>query len=393
VRRETGDEHRLDVVTEDKVQSGHEELSWDEFEQTLERDDMVVAHHGDDEYEVLARSDLVHATVASEQAEEALMEGETVESEITERKVVEHTIVQESTIQSEISDRDRIRSDIVAASLRNTDVDHCTVSRTDPPSETPEMVSGFQPGTTVDEEYDVEIEIDEAWDLTREIVERITIESRIVEMDVEETETVESDTLRETVDIEGVTETILEGELVASPESAAQAVEGGHVESRFREDDVIETHLIRRQMIDEEMLVRKEITGSIADAEVLSTDAITHSVVESEIVDESEYDVDIDAGTTSGRTDIPADDTEHAAMPTEEDEGKSVVNAAGDEIGMVVEVDAGRMFVDPHPSLTDRIRTVLGWSGEHDEDAYPVDNEHITRIEDDQVVLGVDEDR
>ncbi|MBX0288407.1 hypothetical protein EGH22_18920 [Halomicroarcula sp. F28] len=73
--------------------------------------------------------------------------------------------------------------------------------------------------------------------------------------------------------------------------------------------------------------------------------------------------------------------------PQEEDEGKTVVNPDGEEVGMVVDVDNGQMHVNPHPSITDRIRTVLGWSDHDDEDSYLLDTDHIERVEDDQVVL------
>ena len=278
------------------------------------------------------------------------------------------------------------------------------------PEETPEVVERFRTGTRTDEPYDVEIGVNELWALTREVVERITIESRIANTDVQGTETVESNTIHEEIDLDGVTQTVLAGELVASPEAATRAVEQERVETRFREDDVVETRLVRRQTIDEELSVAEEITGEASEAETLSMEAVTHTVVESEIVAEDEYGIDLAAvgagGVTGEASDVsetgavetPAEgtasahateETEGLVAPTQDDEGKTVVNAEGDEFGMVVDVEGDTMHVDPDPSITDRIRTALGWD-DHDEDTYPVGGESIARIEDDQVVLDID---
>lgn len=411
VRHELEGHHRVDLARESAMTADHEELGWDEFQRELRDSGMVVVRSGDEEsdIDVVDRSEIAsRATVQSHAAEEALADGETVETEISERRVVEHVIVEEATVQSEIVDREVVESDIVAVELLTTDVEQCSVARAEPPDESTTDLSWFQPGTRLTDPYDVEVHVDEGWEVTRDVVERLTVESRIVDTDVEETETVESDTLRETVDIEGVTETILEGELVESPETARAAVDRGHVESEFREDDVIETHLLRQQTIEEEMTVSKEITGEVSDAETVSADALSHTVVDSEIVGEDEYGVDlastVAASETTDQTAMPdetapadetaepmAGDSGARVMPSEEEKGKTVVNPNGDEVGMVVDVQNDQLYVDPHPSITDRIRTVLGWS-DHDEDSYLLGSDHIDHIDDDQVVLRVEHD-
>jgi len=429
VRHEHEGEERLEIVPESETRSAHEELSWEEFEREMRDRNMIAVRRGgdSDDIDVVDRSEVIgRATVESEAVEEALVEGETVETEITERRVVEHVVVEEATVQSEIVNREIIQSDIVDVDLLTTDVNQCSVARAEPPDESTTDLTWFQPGTQLEDPYDVEIDVDEGWEVTREVVERLTIESQIVDTDVEETETVESDMMRETVDIEGVTETILEGELVESPETAQAAVEHGHVESQFREDDIIETNLLRRQTIEEEMSVSKEITGEVSNAETVSADAIAHTVVDSEIVEQEEYDVDLAATVAASETDeamagetdermagetdetmagetdeTMAGETDETMAestaeeggvrmtPSEEDEGKTVVNPNGDEVGMVVDVEGGQMYVDPHPSITDRIRTVLGWS-EHDDESYLLGTDHIDHIDDDQVVLSVE---
>jgi len=413
VRYEESGETRLALVPESEMAEDHTRLDWADFEGELRDREMVAVRHDEaaGDVDVVERAEAVGtAALTTEEVEESLIEGETIESEFTERAVVEHTVVEEVTVESEVSDRELVESDTVDAQLISRDVEHCEVTSVDTTDAGIEAIDTFGTGTRSELACDVAVTIDEAWTVTKENVERITIESRIVQADVEETETVESDTVRETVDIEGVERTVLEGELVDSPETARAAVDEGNVESHFREDDTIETHLLRTQVIEEDVSIRREVTGEIADAETLASETISHAAVESEIVDAEEYDAELATGgraaaaersagvedTETLEADEPATDESTTAAddtvriePTEDDVGKTVVNASGDEVGMVSAVENDRMYVDPHPSITDRIRTALGWGGD-DEDTYPVDEDHVSRIEDDEVVLGVD---
>lgn len=50
-----------------------------------------------------------------------------------------------------------------------------------------------------------------------------------------------------------------------------------------------------------------------------------------------------------------------------EDVGKRVVNANGEEIGLVTDVDDDHAYVDPDPGLTDSIKAALGWSAQSEE--------------------------
>lgn len=71
---------------------------------------------------------------------------------------------------------------------------------------------------------------------------------------------------------------------------------------------------------------------------------------------------------------------------TEKDEGKRVVNADGDKIGIVSGVRSGRAYVDPDPGIGDKIRSMLGWEN-IDEDDHPLDNSKIDSITDDEIRL------
>ena len=71
---------------------------------------------------------------------------------------------------------------------------------------------------------------------------------------------------------------------------------------------------------------------------------------------------------------------------TENDEGKTVVNEAGETVGMVSQVEGHDVHVDPDPGLTDSIKSKLGW-GEADEDSYAINQSDIASVTDDEVQL------
>ena len=71
---------------------------------------------------------------------------------------------------------------------------------------------------------------------------------------------------------------------------------------------------------------------------------------------------------------------------TEDDEGKRVVNANGDEIGVVHDVERGTAYVNPDPGMTDTIKSKLGW-GQADDETYALDAENVETITNDEVRL------
>lgn len=72
---------------------------------------------------------------------------------------------------------------------------------------------------------------------------------------------------------------------------------------------------------------------------------------------------------------------------TEEDEGKRVVNASGEEIGMVSGIESGRAHVDPDPDMTDRIKSKLGWN-DVDQTDYTLDESEIESVTEDEIRLS-----
>ncbi|GAB3040451.1 hypothetical protein [Natronobiforma cellulositropha] len=74
---------------------------------------------------------------------------------------------------------------------------------------------------------------------------------------------------------------------------------------------------------------------------------------------------------------------------TDDDVGKTVVNATGDEIGIVSAVEHGTAHVEPDPGMTDTIKAKLGWGGP-DEEAYPLQEHAVDHVTDDHVHLKAD---
>ena len=72
---------------------------------------------------------------------------------------------------------------------------------------------------------------------------------------------------------------------------------------------------------------------------------------------------------------------------TDGDEGKNVINAQGDDIGRVIQVQNGKAHIDPNPGLGDRLMDKLGWSEREDDDIYRLDSRLIATVTDDEVRL------
>lgn len=71
---------------------------------------------------------------------------------------------------------------------------------------------------------------------------------------------------------------------------------------------------------------------------------------------------------------------------TDDDQGKAVVNADGEKIGMVTQVKGGTAYVDPDPGITDTIRSKLGW-GDSDGGDYRLKPDRIHMVGDEEIHL------
>ena len=76
--------------------------------------------------------------------------------------------------------------------------------------------------------------------------------------------------------------------------------------------------------------------------------------------------------------------------PEVADQGKSVVDTRGADVGIVSDVKGRKLYVEPDPSLTETVMSKLHWR-EKDRDDLEVPAERIERI-DDEVVLDVEFD-
>ncbi len=74
---------------------------------------------------------------------------------------------------------------------------------------------------------------------------------------------------------------------------------------------------------------------------------------------------------------------------SDDDIGKTVVNANGESIGVITAMQHGTAHVEPDPGLTDTIRAKLGWD-DTSEDTYPLQEGAIDQIGDDKVHLSGD---
>ncbi len=416
---------RLRIVPTEQRTPDHEEITWEEFHEGLGRDDRIVVYHGsrrDEPFEVLERNEAVQRTTIEDQdVEEALLEGEVVTTEVTETTVVERTIVEEAEIESQVIDRETIEETVVDAELLTREVVGCEVTDLGPePSADAFDVAQLETGHRSDDRIEVAADVDEGWMVTKEVTERLTVESRVTETDVQETDTVEDTTVESSVDVEGVQRTILESDLIDTDTATTEIIESGSIESEFGEGDVIHTQLFERKTVEEEVSLERRYAGDIGGGETTASSTINRSVIESEIVggEEIEFEIetvvdtetaveteleshgetDVEAASTAEETagtqeqthDMGDADRADSTTPSERDEGKDVVDASGEKIGIVAEVDGNTLYVDPHPSITDRIKAELN-IGEMDEDAYPVSADRIVRITDDLVELDISE--
>lgn len=71
---------------------------------------------------------------------------------------------------------------------------------------------------------------------------------------------------------------------------------------------------------------------------------------------------------------------------TSDDEGKTVVDRDGNEVGIVEAVEDGTAYVNPHPNVAETLMSKLGW-GDADEDTYALPDRRVERITESQVVV------
>ncbi len=71
---------------------------------------------------------------------------------------------------------------------------------------------------------------------------------------------------------------------------------------------------------------------------------------------------------------------------TEDEQGKTVVEADGTEVGVVADVRHGTAHVEAEPSVVEKLKTELG-AGGSDENTYALSEEAVENVEEDTVML------
>ncbi|MFC7231766.1 hypothetical protein ACFQMM_10755 [Saliphagus sp. GCM10025308] len=262
---------------------------------------------------------------------------------------------------------------------------------------------------STDVPYSAELEVEEMWSVTREFTERFTVESHVAGTDVVETDTVED----RDIDVEGLQRTIAESDLLDVDVSTDNVLTEYEVESEVSEDDRIHTYFTREHVVQDEVVDRKRLDADVTGGELLAMETVhTEDVVTEEsgtmptgtteggVVEGAEGEsmgategesMGATEGESMGATEEePMEATEGAGRVTLSDDeiGKAVVDTAGEELGMVTDVEEGgeTMYVDAHPGITEKIKAALDWGNVNDDD-FPVDATEIERVTDDQVVL------
>lgn len=85
-----------------------------------------------------------------------------------------------------------------------------------------------------------------------------------------------------------------------------------------------------------------------------------------------------------------ADHERTRVTPEVADQGKSVVDTRGADVGIVSDVKGRKLYVEPDPTLTETVLSKLHWRDNNSDDL-EVPAERIERI-DEEVVLGVEFD-
>jgi hypothetical protein len=75
-----------------------------------------------------------------------------------------------------------------------------------------------------------------------------------------------------------------------------------------------------------------------------------------------------------------------AATLTDDEEGKTVVDASGEPLGLITAIEEETAYVEPDPDLAESITARLGW-GNADEDDYTVRAGAISEVGDEEVRL------
>lgn len=314
-------------------------------------------------------------------------EGEVAETEVTRTEIVEKEIVVTDRIRSRVVGSEIVERNTVDDSVIDREIDRCEIV----------------------EERAIETEVIETRRVTEEIFEVYTVESEVISSETVERELTEGDS-----DVDTVGEPMTEGpaiDLVEDDLERGTIVENEVVrrdleKGTLAEGDVIETEVVERRVIEREIADRILVRSEIEDTERIDSRIVESEVLESEIVERDSGERERAASTggegfeprIEGVREAEAETAEletgtvergpvePTVEVTEDEVGKTVINTYGDEIGVVSEVRGGTLYVDPDAGLTEKVASRFGWGG--GEESYPVEARRIESITADEVEIS-----
>lgn len=370
--------HRYRLVRDGELVESDTEQSWDEFTEAFHDEQLAFVYRDEPEapssdrlgyYELVERDEAAERAVLDDKSvQQALMRGETVRTEIVGTRLIERQIVERNTIESRITNTDVLRDEVVGRRLLRRDL----------------------VGTELIDEERVEIEVDEYWLLTREHVERKTVESRVIDTDVEGTDMVTREAVEATVGIEGVQQTILDSDLLTADTDSSVSVEDVALESEYVDDDTLLTYLVEETLAEDEVRERKRLRYELTDTELDISEPISSAVIATRFLDS---DIETEADLIDRERELlEADTTDQEPVEiSEELRGRRVSDRSGEDVGIVARVEDDVLYVDPHPSFTDRIKAFFN-RGDVDE-SYTIEPDQIDHITEERVVLRELEER
>ncbi|RXK49336.1 hypothetical protein [Halorientalis pallida] len=386
VRFEGSSGERFELIPESEIGADRQRVDWETFATELDAKDELVVEYGSDRdrpLAVLEREDaMAQAGLDDAEFEERLITGETVTTQVEETAVVETVVHEEATVESELVGEDVTDETVVDVRLADRECTSCDLVTDETPAAADRFDRGRYEAATRDEAgiargegaqiegddvpYGADLDVRETWTVTRRVVDEYTVESRVTGVDVSEDEAVRG----QDVDVEGLHRSIVEEGLVELDGAPDDVLAQCEIESEFEEDDRIRTQFERERTVEDEVVDRLHLHAAITDGEYGDLE-----ILETRDVSET--------GTMAG---------EGRGRIGDDEVGKRVVDATGDDVGEVtaVESDGSVVYVDPHQGITDRIMSTLGW-GDDDDESYPIRTEHVERITDDRIVLKEEE--
>lgn len=406
----------------------HTELTREEIEKQLLSGETVTSE--------VTETTVVESVVT----EEATVESELVDSEVVDQSLLDVDLIQRECTSCEISpdqetgefDVERYFDSLDRTTRTGSTAEHESVTDDDP------IEAGEQDEIAVEDTYHATLELEETWAVTWQLAERFTVESRITDTEVSGSDTVES----QEIDVDGLQRAIAEEDLLDLNMAAEDVLAQCDVQTEFREGDRAHTYFTRQQVFEDEVVDRKRLDAEATGGQLLGMKKTSQQTVGTEFTDDEDMeptataDQDVESAATTHQdveSTATADrDAESAAAGDEEgvptagigerpeqtaeesynppegpgkqqpsvegeqaavdlsrdDLDSTVIDAEGDAVGTVTEIDASGdvLFVEPEQSLTEQIKAALDW-GEAGEEDYSLHVEQIESTTDDEVHL------